>query len=1211
MDSRLKLLLEGDPEERLMLLVRLKDASVQISFATIIAKFEDIVSCRVKRKNLMEMYNSPNIISIKAPRVIFSQLESSETAPIIIVDGQERVSRKVQNDYSGKGVYFAAIDWGFDFAHDNFRNADGTTRFAYIWDQNGVYDQNNYGYGRIYSRKAINRALNTNSPYAALGYHPGRRNSSSVGMHGTHVMDIAAGASAVGEGGVAPEAMLVGIELGSNQVNGSDIALGDSVHVVEALHFIYAVTKGFPCVINMSLGSHGDSHTGKSLAEIAIDNLVANNQGIAVVQSVGNYFLSHCHIQHNIKQGETFNIEWNIPRRNPTPNEMEIWYQGSDELYLRILNPVGFVVSSVEPFDDVQIKYNGTPLGYVFQREKEPNTGLNHINIIIDANTEKGKWIVQLYGEKIKNGLLHAYSERNDFGQARFSPSQSTGLSTTGSVCNSENSITVGAYNHYDLMRKMVDFSSSGPTIFGQPKPDLLAPGYEILAAKSPPIHAAQPINGLTKKSGSSMAAPHVSGALLLLFQKCLPELLPIAKTKEILFRSVDAVSANFPEQDKIRAGKGYLNIKKMLLTPEKGQNSTKLSIGIMEEIMHESDLHQYCQHCGALIQRAHAHRSVEASHRNELEQLATTFLGEDSFLPYDIYQHFHTRYPTKSSAYNNNFVAIAIPGKFLRDGLQVGDLVLTRNILADKTTQAIIAEPQLRMVSARSHPQSNFRRSGYFIKVLGRVNGLEKDSFMRVADSKQRVLENIIILRKNDLNTDDSKSEDKSFFEDQNPTFCTANNTFVTEATLRLQIVNQVSLEYNWWRKGPSGKQILESTVEGMARIGSYWKDIPSPPEHTIPGTAWSAVFVSSCIKRASNLLNLNPVPLMLSSGHFHYAKSAYNKRFNSPSQPGYYWAFDPATRPVQIGDIIVKERLQPNNQYLVLAFTTFSKYSGASCHGDIVVQIDKSSNYAVVIGGNLSDSVNQTQYQLAPNGTILNSSSNNDANRVFAILSLEPQLACTATPKNLSKSKGASPVIPTPKINPLSFDALKVEYNDLFDTCKVNQDKLPEVDKIIGKILKNQVRYESVGKTHSIPWYFIAVIHNMESSLNFNTHLHNGDPLTARTVHVPAGKPVNGNPPFTWEFSAEDALVSHNIHKVKNWNKARILYELERYNGWGYRKYHPHVKSSYLWSFSNHYSKGKYIADGKWSETTVSKNAGSAVILKRMVETGQLTLS
>lgn len=131
------------------------------------------------------------------------------------------------------------------------------------------------------------------------------------------------------------------------------------------------------------------------------------------------------------------------------------------------------------------------------------------------------------------------------------------------------------------------------------------------------------------------------------------------------------------------------------------------------------------------------------------------------------------------------------------------------------------------------------------------------------------------------------------------------------------------------------------------------------------------------------------------------------------------------------------------------------------------------------------------------------------------------------------------------------------------------------------------------------------------MESGLDFTCHLHNGDPLSARTVHVPAGRPKSGKPPFTWEESAEDALRMRRIERVESWSLERVLYELERYNGWGYRLYHPYVLSPYLWSFSNHYTSGKYTADGRWSDTAKSRQCGAAVILRRLEERGEISFS
>lgn len=178
--------------------------------------------------------------------------------------------------------------------------------------------------------------------------------------------------------------------------------------------------------------------------------------------------------------------------------------------------------------------------------------------------------------------------------------------------------------------------------------------------------------------------------------------------------------------------------------------------------------------------------------------------------------------------------------------------------------------------------------------------------------------------------------------------------------------------------------------------------------------------------------------------------------------------------------------------------------------------------------------------------------------------------------------------------------------EYENLFNTCDIRQEKGTTVETIASSILSNRSRYQSVGGPMGIPWYFVGAVHNMEASQNFSSHLHNGDPLSARTIHVPAGQPKTGNPPFTWEESARDALQGRAA--VNDWSLAGVLYHLEGYNGWGYRHSHPETLTPYLWSFSTHYTSGKFIADGRWSASAVSKQCGAAVILRRLVELGEI---
>lgn len=188
----------------------------------------------------------------------------------------------------------------------------------------------------------------------------------------------------------------------------------------------------------------------------------------------------------------------------------------------------------------------------------------------------------------------------------------------------------------------------------------------------------------------------------------------------------------------------------------------------------------------------------------------------------------------------------------------------------------------------------------------------------------------------------------------------------------------------------------------------------------------------------------------------------------------------------------------------------------------------------------------------------------------------------------------------------------ALKKEYLDLFASCKVHENRKSLADIQAKRIYGNKPRYEAIGSKLGIPWWVIGVLHLMECGLRFDAHLHNGDPLTDYTKKVPTGRPrIPGRkPPFTFEESAADALRLLGFDKIKDWSVAYVLYRLEGFNGYGYRQYHPNVKSPYLWSFTNHYVKGKYVADGKWNSETVSQQLGIAAVIKRLVELGYVKL-
>jgi lysozyme family protein len=184
---------------------------------------------------------------------------------------------------------------------------------------------------------------------------------------------------------------------------------------------------------------------------------------------------------------------------------------------------------------------------------------------------------------------------------------------------------------------------------------------------------------------------------------------------------------------------------------------------------------------------------------------------------------------------------------------------------------------------------------------------------------------------------------------------------------------------------------------------------------------------------------------------------------------------------------------------------------------------------------------------------------------------------------------------------------NAQRRRYELLYESCLCRPKRKASVNALAKKIRANRKRYEKVGKAVGVPWYVVGIVHSLEASGNFTRHLHNGDPLTARTVHVPAGRPKTGRPPFTWEQSAIDALRGRGLGAWKDWSVPGTLYQLEAYNGFGYRDHHPNVPSPYLWSFSTHYTRGKYVADGRFSASAVSQQVGAALLLKQLVGSPQ----
>lgn len=183
--------------------------------------------------------------------------------------------------------------------------------------------------------------------------------------------------------------------------------------------------------------------------------------------------------------------------------------------------------------------------------------------------------------------------------------------------------------------------------------------------------------------------------------------------------------------------------------------------------------------------------------------------------------------------------------------------------------------------------------------------------------------------------------------------------------------------------------------------------------------------------------------------------------------------------------------------------------------------------------------------------------------------------------------------------------------KYTEIYLKAKIRPEKEWELSLVKKKIIEGQDQYEAVAAilANGIPWWFIGITHFMEAGAfypnHFNYHLHCGDPLTARTVHVPKGRPkadptAGPGKPYTWQESALDALSFMGYDKVKDWSIENCLILFEKFNGLGYKK--KGVPSPYLWSYTDQYSKGKYVLDGRYDPEAVSKQPGTAAIMKSM---------
>lgn len=479
----------------------------------------DIVTGSIPVDKIATLAEIGEVERVESARAMHPELDLS------IVDCRANLAHVGPPGRRGAGVIVGIVDSGCDFTHPSFRRADGTSRILMIWDQGltpqaGEASPAGFGYGVEYSNAQINAALVAANPFALV------RHQDPPIQHGTHVTGIAAGdGSAPGQGlpgnsfvGVAPEADIIVVASASNGAEG----LGTSANTLDAVNYIFqrAQARTQPCAINMSLGDNLGPHDGTSLLERGLDNLLGG-PGRAFVKSAGNAGADRIHAEGNVATGATVNLVYNQPSGDASPNQIDLWYEGGDTFRISIVDPAGSVVGPVNVGTVGNFTLPGGNTVRVDHRNNDAFNGDRRVFMTFMPGTlgqmRAGSWTIRLVSvASPTGGRFDAWIQRGQVIPAFLAPHESAArtISTPGSaseVITAANYVTRGSG-----VGSLAGTSSRGPTRDGRAAPTVAAPGSTIVSAAGH-FGTGDPYKGL---GGTSMAAPHVTGTIALMFQK-------------------------------------------------------------------------------------------------------------------------------------------------------------------------------------------------------------------------------------------------------------------------------------------------------------------------------------------------------------------------------------------------------------------------------------------------------------------------------------------------------------------------------------------------------------------------------------------------------------------------------------------------------------------------------------------------------------------
>ena len=434
----------------------------------------------------------------------------------------------------GRGTLIGIVDTGIDYTNPLFRYQDGSTRIAGLWDQSipaggdtlppGVpayYELSGASYGTEFTREQINQALASDSP---LDLVP----STDTNGHGTFLAGIAAGGSLPEQDftGAAPECELIVVKLkqakrylrefylvsqDADAYQENDIMMGIKYLRVTAFRL------GRPLIILIALGSNLGSHEGTSPLSSVVQD-ASRFLGRAAVIAAGNETGRAHHHFGTIPSGQEWDdVEIRVgPEESARGFSLELWASTADTYSVGFVSPSGEIISRIPIIarNETSIPFLLEPTVITVNYQLIESGAGKQLIFMRFRNPVAGIWKVRVYNTQYFTGEFHMWlpSEGLVSDETVFlRPTPDTTITLPG---NTAAPITVGAYNH--LNNSIYIHSSRGFTPSGIVMPELAAPGVNVMGPA-----VGRRINGsipMTTRSGTSVAAAHVAGAVASLF---------------------------------------------------------------------------------------------------------------------------------------------------------------------------------------------------------------------------------------------------------------------------------------------------------------------------------------------------------------------------------------------------------------------------------------------------------------------------------------------------------------------------------------------------------------------------------------------------------------------------------------------------------------------------------------------------------------------